>query len=153
TTLLATQLGPLCVGLAAGRWLPALAARLLRPAALLSKLLNVLVIGFILVTRFPTLAAIRPMAIVGMLTLLAASLATGWLLGGPARGTRRALAIPPALRNVGPGLAIAAGAFAGTPPVTATLAYGLVAIAGTALFAAALAARPPLPEGIPAKAE
>jgi BASS family bile acid:Na+ symporter len=74
-----------------------------------------------------------------MLVLLAASLAVGWLLGGPLSPVRRALAVTTALRNVGPGLVIAAGAFAGTPAVTAVLAYGLFAVVGTFLIVRAVA--------------
>jgi BASS family bile acid:Na+ symporter len=141
-TLLATQLGPLCLGLAVRRWRPGLATRLQGPANAVSKLLNILVVGFILVARFQTLAEIRPAAFVGMLALLVASLAAGWLLGGPVRATRRALTITTALRNVGPGLVIAVGSFAGTPAVTAALAYGLFAVAGTAVCALALGRQP-----------
>ena len=60
-TLLVTQLLPLCVGLTVRQWRPNLAARLLKPANLLSMVLNLSVIGLILVVHFQTLTAIRPM--------------------------------------------------------------------------------------------
>ncbi len=133
--LLATQLAPLAIGLALRRWRPAVADRLRRPAELASKVLNALVIGLILVARFQTLAAIRPAAYLGMLALLLASLAVGWLLGGPADATRRALTLTTALRNVGLGLVIATGAFAGTQAETAVLAYGLFAVVAALVVA------------------
>jgi BASS family bile acid:Na+ symporter len=134
-TLLATQLAPLALGLAIRKWRPGLADRLRQPANTAAKLLNVLVIGFILVARFDTLVEIRPAAFAGMLALLVVSVAAGWLLGGPVSPVRRALAVTTALRNVGPGLVIAAGTFAGTPAVTAVLAYGLFGVVGTFLLA------------------
>ena len=39
------------------------------------------------------------------------------------------------LRNVGVGLVIATGIFAGTPAVTATLIYGLIGVLGSLLLA------------------
>ncbi len=148
-TLLVTQLAPLGIGLAVRRGRPALADRLRRPAELVSKVLNALVIGLILVARFQTLAAIRPAAYLGMLALLLASLAAGWLLGGPAEATRRAVTLTTALRNVGLGLVIATGAFAGTQAETAALAYGLFAVVGSLVVALGW----PRPRAVPAAAD
>jgi BASS family bile acid:Na+ symporter len=47
------------------------------------------------------------------------------------------------LRNVGVGLVIATGTFAGTSAVTATLAYGLLAVVGSLLLALGWARRAP----------
>ncbi len=46
-------------------------------------------------------------------------------------------ALTTALRNVGVGLVIATGAFAGSPAVTAALAYGLFEVLGSLLLALA----------------
>jgi bile acid:Na+ symporter, BASS family len=70
-----------------------------------------------------------------MLTLLIASLVSGWLAGGPDPGGRKAVALATSLRNVGVGLVIAAGSFAGTPAVSAALAYGIVEIIGSLALA------------------
>jgi BASS family bile acid:Na+ symporter len=70
-----------------------------------------------------------------MLGLLLASWAAGWLLGGSDAAGRKALTLTTSLRNVGVGLVIATGAFAGTPAVTATLAYGLFGVVGSLLLA------------------
>jgi BASS family bile acid:Na+ symporter len=136
-TLLVTQLLPLCVGVAVRWWRPPVADRLEKPAILVSKVLNLIVVGLILVAQFRLLAAIRPRGLVGMAALLVASWAAGWLLGGHHPNTRKAMTLTTALRNVGVGLVIASGAFAGTPAVTATLAYGLFAIVGSLLLALA----------------
>src|SRR5438552_11523004 len=134
-TLLVTQLIPLCVGVAVRQWGPLLAERLQKPANLVSKVLNLVVVGLILATQFRLLTEIRPRGFVGMLALLIASWGAGWLLGGRLADMRKALTLTTALRNVGVGLVIASSAFAGTPAVTAALAYGLVAVVGTALLA------------------
>lgn len=134
-TLLATQLAPLCLGVAVRQWRPQWAARLQKPANLLSKVLNLVAVGLILSVQFHLLFEIRPRGFVGMLALLIASWASGWLLGGREPGTRKAMTLTTSLRNVGVGLVIATSAFAGTPAVTATLVYGLFEVLGSLLLA------------------
>ena len=134
-TLLVTQLAPLCLGLGIRHWLPGLANRLLRPANLLSAILNLATMGIVLVVYFPLLAAIRLRGYVGMLVLLVASWAAGWLLGGPGSDNRRALSLTTSLRNVGVGLVIVTSNFGGTAAVTAVLAYGIFEIVGSLLLA------------------
>ena len=134
-TLLATQLVPLCVGLSIRQWRPALADRLQQPAILVSKVLNLLVVILILSAQFHLLLEIRPRGFLGMLALLIASWAAGYLLGGPASDTRKAMILTTSLRNVGVGLVIATGSFPGTPAVTAVLAYGILEILGSMLLA------------------
>ncbi len=125
-TLFATQLLPLSVGLSVRQWYPNLAARLLKPANLLSTVLNLSVIGLILVVQFQTLTAIRPIGFAGMLALVLAALAAGWLLGMPGSGNRKAMAITTSVRNVGVSLVIATSSFPDTPAVTAALAFALL---------------------------
>jgi BASS family bile acid:Na+ symporter len=146
-TLLATQLVPLAVGMAIRHWRPALAERLRNPANRVSKVLNLAVIGLILFAQFDLLAAIRPRGLVGMLALLVASWAAGFLLGGTDADRRKTMTLTTSLRNVGVGLVIASGAFAGTAAVTATLAYGLFAILGSLFLALAWGRRPAVPAG------
>jgi BASS family bile acid:Na+ symporter len=141
-TLIATQLLPLCVGLAVRWWRPSLADRLQRPAGLISKVLNLMTVGFILVVQFRLLTEIRPRGLVGMLALLMASWVAGWLLGGPDQDSRKAMTLTTSLRNVGVGLVIASSAFAGTPAVTAALAYGLLTVAGSLFLALAWGRQP-----------
>jgi BASS family bile acid:Na+ symporter len=70
-----------------------------------------------------------------MLILLVASVVIGWLAGGSGRDNRRTMALTTSLRNVGVGLVIATGNFAGTPAVSAVLAYGIVEVLGSLLVA------------------
>jgi bile acid:Na+ symporter, BASS family len=139
-TLLVTQMLPLCVGVTVRQWRPRLAERLRNPANLASKVLNLAAVGLILVVQFRLLTEIRPRALVGMLALLIASWAAGWLLGGKDTGTRKAMTLTASLRNVGVGLVVASSAFPGTPALTAVLAYGLFEVVGT-LFLALIWAR------------
>jgi BASS family bile acid:Na+ symporter len=140
-TLLATQLLPLGVGVAIRQWYPHLAERMQKPANLASKILNLLAVGVILGTQFELLTEIRPLGFVGMVALLIASGLAGWLLGGPEPGIRKTMTLTTSLRNVGVGLVIATGAFAGTPAVTATLIYGLFEVLGSLLLALGWAQR------------
>jgi BASS family bile acid:Na+ symporter len=124
-TLLIAQFLPLCIGLAVRQRFPALAARMKNPAGLLSTVLNLLTLGVLLSVQFGMLLGIRLRAYFGMLALVAASVAAGWLLGGPGRGGRTAMAMATGVRNVGVSLVIAASSFAGTPAVTAATAFAL----------------------------
>jgi BASS family bile acid:Na+ symporter len=133
--LLVTQLLPLLVGLLVRHRRPQLAERLLSPLDLVGKILNLGVAGLILVTQFQMLTAIRMRGFVGMLLLLVASLVIGWLAGGPGRDGRRTMALTTSLRNVGVGLVIVTGNFAGTPAVSAALAYGIFEVLGSLVLA------------------
>ncbi len=122
-TLLVAQFLPLCLGLALRRWRPALADRLQRPANLLSMLLNLGTLGLILYVQFEMLISIPVRAYLGMLALVLAGVAAGWLLGG--RGSRSALVMATSVRNVGVSLVIVTAAFAGTRAVAAATAFAL----------------------------
>jgi BASS family bile acid:Na+ symporter len=134
-TLLLTQLVPLCVGLGLRHWRPGLAERLQKPANLVSAVLGLSTVSLILVVQFGLLAEIGLRGWAGMFALLFASGASGWLLGGPGVDNRKAVALTTCLRNVGVGLVIAVGNFAGTAAVTAALAYGIFEIVGSLLLA------------------
>jgi BASS family bile acid:Na+ symporter len=69
-----------------------------------------------------------------MILLLLASLAVGWLCGGRDVAIRKALAVTTAARNAAVGLVIVTSNFAGTPAVTAVVAYALVSILGALGF-------------------
>jgi len=143
--LLVTQLLPLVLGLAVRHRHPQLAARLLAPFELASKILNLSVAGLILGTQFQMLMHIQAKGFVGMVLLLAGSLVIGWFAGGPGAASRKTMALTTSLRNVGVGLVIVTGNFAGTPAVTAALVYGIVEVLGSLLVATWLRrARPAL---------
>jgi len=134
-TLLVTQLVPLCIGVALRHWRPLLADRLTKPAGLLSKVLNLAVVILILTTQYRSLAQFTLRALAGMLALLVASFAAGYILGSRDASQRRAMTVTTSLRNVGVGLVIATATFAGTPAVTAVVLYGLVEVLGSLLLA------------------
>lgn len=152
TTLLITQLVPLCVGVALRQWRPLLADRLQKPGAMVSKLLNLVVVVLILVAQFELLLEIRLRGYLGMMALLTASWAAGWLLGGSDAKTRKTMTLTTSLRNVGVGLVIATGSFAGTPAVTAALVYGLFEIVGSLLLAVAMGRRARAGDAVPVEA-
>jgi bile acid:Na+ symporter, BASS family len=133
--LLVTQLLPLLVGLLVKHWRPQLVQWLAGPLELISKVLNLGVVGLILASQFQMLADIRLRGFAGMLVLLAGSLLIGWLAGGSKPDSRKTMALTAALRNVGVGLVIVTGNFAGTPAVSAALAYGIVEVLGSLLMA------------------
>ena len=81
------------------------------------------------------LTEIRLRGFIGMLVLLAASLVIGWLCGAAGSDNRKTMALTTSLRNVGVGLVIVTGNFAGTPAVSAALAYGIVEVVGSLLLA------------------
>jgi BASS family bile acid:Na+ symporter len=133
--LLVTQMLPLAVGLGLHEWAPRFAERLLKPVGLVANGSLLIVVILILVTQFETLEAIRLRDWTGMLLLLLATLIIGWLCGGPAADTRRALTVTTGLRNAAVGLVIVSANFAGTAAVTAVVAYSIVSIFGTLVYA------------------
>jgi len=145
--IMVIQLLPLCCGFAVSHWRPALAERWRSPMIAISKILNAATLALILISQFPQLLdVVRPGGIIGMLILLGVSLGAGWIAGGPGSGDRKAVALTTAIRNVGLGLVITAGAFAGTPAATAVLVYGLVQLLGSFLLALWWRRSPPMAE-------
>lgn len=134
-TLLATQLLPLCAGMGLRAWQPGVAERLLPPANLLSKLLNLSAIALILSTQFRIFLEIRWAALGGMLVLLLLSFVAGWCLGGPSRAERKTMALAASLRNAGVSMVIASGSFPGTPALTAVVGYAIVDVLGSLMVA------------------
>jgi bile acid:Na+ symporter, BASS family len=130
-TLLVSQMLPLAVGLGFHRWSPNFTSWIAKPIGLLANLLLLGVVALILVQQYESLTTIRLRGWCGMFLLLALSLAIGWLCGGPGRATRMALAMTTAARNAAVALVIVSSNFAGTPAVTAVVAYALVSIFGT----------------------
>jgi predicted Na+-dependent transporter len=132
-TLLVAQFLPLCVGLAVRQWRPTPADKLKKPANLLSTLLNLTMLGSILYVQFDMLSAIHLRAFVGMLALVLAGVAAGWLVGGG--GGRSAMVMATSVRNVGVSLVIVTTAFPGTGAVLAATAFGIFQTVVMALIA------------------
>src|SRR5262249_7369979 len=149
-TLLVAQFLPLCIGLAVRQWQPSLADRLKKPANLLSLVLNLTLLTLIIFVHSDMLLAIPLRGFVGMLALVLAGVAAGWVVGGAGRPS--AMVRAASVRNVGVGLVIVTAAFSGTPAVAATTAFALFQTVVMALIAVAwgrLASAPPTPAGSP----
>lgn len=124
-TLLFAQLLPLTIGLAVRQWQPGWAEVLHKPARLLSAVLNGALLTAILSVQFDMLIHIPLRGYGGMFVLVLVSVTAGWLLGGPGRANRTAMAMATSIRNVGVALVIATASFAGTRAVTAATAFAL----------------------------
>jgi BASS family bile acid:Na+ symporter len=135
STLLFTQLLPLCVGLGIRQWRPALGDRLIRPASRLSLILNLAFLTVLMSAQWKMLIAIPLRGYLGMLLMVLVGLAAGLLLGGPGIENRTALTMATAVRNVGVSMVIAAGSFAGTKAVTAATAFAFFQTIVVALVA------------------
>jgi BASS family bile acid:Na+ symporter len=136
-TLFGAQLLPLCLGLWIRHSRPLLADRLRKPASALSLALNLLTLTVILFVQFRTLSEIRMKGYFGMLCLVIASMAAGWLMGRRAGESPKGMVLTTSVRNVGVGLVIAAGSFPGTAAVTSATAYAIVQTVLIALVALA----------------
>jgi BASS family bile acid:Na+ symporter len=141
-TLLVSQMAPLGIGLGLHHLAPTFASRIAKPVGLVGNLLLVSVVVLVLAQEYDSLATIRPRGWIAMALLLAATIGIGWICGGPARATRKALAMTTGVRNAAVALVIVSGNFADAPAVTAVVAYGIVSIFATLGCAFALAAVP-----------
>ncbi len=130
-TLFFAQLLPLVLGLVLHHQAPRLSDRIAKPVGLLANVLLLGVIALVLVREFSALALIRLQGWFGMFLLLGASLGLGWICGGPSRAGRKTLALTTASRNAAVGLVIVSSNFAGTPAMSAVVAYSLVSIFGS----------------------
>jgi BASS family bile acid:Na+ symporter len=135
TTLLAAQFIPLCLGLGLRQWRPILADRLKKPANLISMLLNLTTLSLILFAQYDMLIGLPLRGYIGMLALVLAGVAAGWLFG--TSGEASAMMMATSVRNVGVALVIVTAAFAGTRAVAATTAFALFQTLVMALIAAA----------------
>jgi BASS family bile acid:Na+ symporter len=136
--LVIAQMLPLAIGLAIHHYAPRFSQRSAKGFGLAANLLLLAAIVLVLVNEYETLALIRLRGWGGMLSLLAASLAVGWLCGGPDVATRKTLALTTAARNAAVALVIVSSNFADTSAVTAVVAYSFVSIFGTLACAALL---------------
>jgi BASS family bile acid:Na+ symporter len=134
-TLLVAQFLPLCAGLGMRHWRPALADRLKRPANVISTVLNLTLLSLIFFAQFAMLIGLPIRGYIGMLMLVLAGVAAGWLLGG--RSNRSAMVMATSVRNVGVSLVIVTAAFAGTRAVAAATAFALFQTIVMALIAVA----------------
>lgn len=142
STLFLAQFVPLFAGLAVRHRWPTIADRLKKPANLLSAVLNLMTLALIIYVQHEMLLGIPVRAYIGMLALVLAGVAAGWLLGGnfgaafkAGAANRSAMVMATSVRNVGVSLVIVTAAFAGTRAVAATVAFALFQTMVMALIA------------------
>jgi BASS family bile acid:Na+ symporter len=130
-TLLVTQLLPLSAGLTVRLWRPDHAARIKKAFDLATNVLLLITFSVVLAVQYRILIEIRLIGYFAMLGLSIASLAIGWFSGGADPGIRKALGLTTAFRNAGLAMVIASGSFAGTPVLSAVVAFTIVSTLGT----------------------
>lgn len=135
--LMVSQFIPLCFGMLLRRFNPEWTTRWKNAFTRVSTLLNIWLLVLVLVVQFNMLRQIRFSGILGILALVGATLAVGWLMGGPGGDQRKTMAITTSTRNVGVALVIVAGSFPGTAAVTAAIAFAIFQIVAVILVAAA----------------
>jgi BASS family bile acid:Na+ symporter len=127
-TLVATITLPLCAGVAVNHFAPALGRRGLRPVEITSECAGALSLAFVTATEFGSILATGWVPLLLMTMLSEASLALGYLLGGPDRESRRVVALGTSNRNIALALLVAIQSFSGTPVVSAVVSNGLLLI-------------------------
>jgi BASS family bile acid:Na+ symporter len=134
---------PITVGLLLKRWRPVPAAEVARISQRASDLGLVAVLALVLIRHAGfVLDAVGSGAPVAAAITVGFALAAGWLLGGPARGTRITSSLVTGVRANGVALAIAASSFAGMPRVeVGILVFGLFSVFGPTVFAVLIANR------------
>jgi bile acid:Na+ symporter, BASS family len=118
--------------LAAGVWLrhgaPGLGQRLLRPLERVSEMSGAALLILVVVSEFRALWSLGWGAWLAMGLVFELSLALGWALGGPDRGTRSVVAIGTSNRNLALALLVALQSSADTRVVSAVVGNGLLLI-------------------------
>jgi BASS family bile acid:Na+ symporter len=138
TTLVRLVLVPVAAGIAIRAWAPRAARSVGSIATLVSSVSLVLVILLAVIPDLDLLdeAFRRGVGTVSLVTLVA-TVAAGWLLGGPERDVRVVTSLVSAVRAVGPALIVALVSFGDRPAApTAIVAFGLLSfvVVGAATF-------------------
>jgi BASS family bile acid:Na+ symporter len=120
-----SQILPLALALGFRDRRPDLARKLTRPSEIIQNLLIVAVVGCGIVAQYESVFRFSIWALVGMILLLLSGTLIGWVLGGPEKATRKALAFSTPQRNTGIAMVIASANFAGTPTVAVTVVLAL----------------------------
>jgi predicted Na+-dependent transporter len=126
---------PLLVGRAWQQLAPEAAPKLGRLLGVLSILLFIVATLAAGKYKSPAIKAISAREITAIVTLVLASWAVGWLLGGPEVRNRKVLAISTSMRNVGVCFPIAVSYFPGTAVVVPILAFSGISIPMNMVFA------------------
>jgi BASS family bile acid:Na+ symporter len=105
-----------------------------RPVALLAAVAFPAAIVLTMATKSAATRAVGAPALVAMLLLVLGGMVIGWLLGGPARDTRRVLATSTGMRNIVVALLIALNSYRGTDVNVAILAFSALMVPPNLLF-------------------
>lgn len=125
------QLLPLSLGLALNHWRSAIVQKIAKPVQTLNKILLLGTCFLVILTHYKTLQLFGWGTLVGCLTLFAACLIIGWMLGGPNQAERKALIFSTTIRNTPASLVVASTNFAGTAAPAAVFVFTLVSVLGT----------------------
>ncbi|MBV9719325.1 MAG: bile acid:sodium symporter [Candidatus Eremiobacteraeota bacterium] len=139
-TLVLFQLLPLVIGIAAGGRFPELATRLGRPLQILFFGAAAILIIILIPQLVHGIATVYgSLGLIAMLLLTVLSMATGWLLGGPALQDRRVLGLGTTLRNVGLCALIATSSLRNSEVTAAVLSYLVIQLIVTTFFGSVFA--------------
>lgn len=127
--LVATISLPLAAGVFVRHRVPRFGRRLLRPLEITAAAAGAAGLALVAGTEFHSITALGWQAWIAMALGFELSLGLGWLLGGPARGARRAVALGTSHRNIALALLVALQNFSGTPVVSAVVGNGLLMLA------------------------
>lgn len=134
--VLGVQLVPLLLGLGMSFAVPSLADRLYPPVQRLSDYTFVGLIVLLVVVYSDSMVSLVGTGTLGIPTVaVGAALVLGYGLGGPARGTREALATTTAARNAAIALFIATTGFSDPNVLTTVLAFSFIGVVGSGLIA------------------
>ncbi len=119
-SLVSMMLLPLLAGLGIRAWFAPVARRAQPVFARISNIALLVLTGTLLVLHGSSLLDLFGFGLLAIVLLLAVSLAVGWILGGPGRGTRTVLSLGTGQRNISAGIIVAAQNFQ-DPDVTLTM--------------------------------
>jgi BASS family bile acid:Na+ symporter len=127
-------LAPLVLGFALQRWVPGVAAALLRPATWCAALSFPAVIVLTMAMKSAATRTLGAPALIALLLLVLGGMLIGWLLGGPDTGTRRVLATSTGMRNVAIALLVALTSFPDSDVDVAVLAFSALMVPPNLVF-------------------
>ena len=134
--LILVQTSPLLVGVAVNSHREKISDRLQKPLSAAANILAVVVIALIIVTNWGKLSEVDWRMLTAVALLLLASLAFGWLLGGPTLLTRRVLAFVTSARNVAVALLVADTTFPQTDADVSIMVFAVTMLIADIALAA-----------------
>jgi BASS family bile acid:Na+ symporter len=143
--LILVQTSPLLVGIAINSHRETISDRAQKPLAAAANILAIAVIVLIVVTNWGKLSEVDWRMLTAVILLLFASLAFGWLLGGPALLTRRVLAFVTSARNVAVALLVANTTFPQTDADVGIMVFAVAMLIADIALAAYWKQSAPMP--------